>query len=113
MKDERAIDGYFETLLDVSVPEHRKFLAEYKKRALPLPKNPKNINNNKNKGNQNKQNVLKPQNSTQNEKQFLAEKVNTKSTNVQSKSNAKNSNENTAASSGAKKKTKYVNLYGK
>lgn len=110
LKDENSIDGHFETLLDVSVPDHRKFLAEFKKRALP--KNSKNSNN-KNKGNQSKPNVLKPQNNTQNEKQFSGEKGNTKSSsNVQSKGNSKNTNENTTVSTGTKKKTKYVNLYG-
>lgn len=111
LKDEKNIDEYFVTLLDVSVLDHRKFLAEFKKRALP--KNSKNNNNySKNKGNQNKQNVLKPQNNAQNEKPFLAEKGNTKSSNIPSKSNTKSANENASNSSGAKKKTKYVNLYG-
>lgn len=117
MKDERSIDEHFETLLDLSVADHRKFLAEFKKRTLP--KNSKNNNsnsnnnNNKNKGNQNKSNVLKPQNGKNNEKSFVAEKGNAKSTNAQVKSNnTKSATENTSTSTGAKKKTKYVNLYG-
>lgn len=105
LKEEKTIDDYFESLLDVSVQEHRKFLAEFKKRTLPKnTKNNNNSNNNKNKGNSNKPNVLKQQND-----KLPFEKNNTKPSNAQSKSNAKNVQENVA---GPKKKTKYVNLYG-
>lgn len=129
LKDERSIDGYFRSLLDISKQEHRNFLAEFKRRALQ--KNTKNTNTNSNSGggnntnnNNNKNNkkkngngnqnqsktLLKPKNS-QNEKVFSSEKGNSK-TNVQSKPNVKNTNKTSQASTGAKKKTKYVSLYG-
>lgn len=113
LKDERAIDDYFGTLLDVSVQEHRKFLTEFKRRVLPKSvKNGNNgNNNNRSKGNPNKTNLLKQQN-TQKEK--VSEKGNSKqaATSGQSKPNVKNTAETISASTGTKKKTKYVNLYG-
>lgn len=83
------IDNYFETLLDVSISEHRTFLEEFKKRVLP-----KTI---KNQSNKNKENSNQKPKNKQNTKQ--------NTTNV-------NSKENITASTGAKKKTKYVSLYG-
>lgn len=50
LKEERSIDEYFETLLDVSVQEHRNFLNEYKHRVVPKKGKP----NNRNKGNETK-----------------------------------------------------------
>lgn len=107
MKEEIAIDGYFETLLDVSVPDHRQFLAEYKKRTQP-----KNSNSSNNYNNNNKTKVLKPQNQKGKQPNLLPEKNNGKSSNSQSKPNTKNGQETTAVSTGTKRKTKYVNLYG-
>lgn len=111
LKDDKSIDEYFETLLDVSVPEHRKFLSEFKRRALP--KNVKNNNNNKNKGNQNKSNpsVLKQQNG-QNEKARESNESEKSRNSGQLKSINKTASESATISTGAKKKTKYVNLYG-
>lgn len=113
LKDDRSIDAYFVSLLDVSVLEHRQFLSEFKKRALP-----KNVkNNNKNKGNQNKPNtsVLKPQN-TQNVKAKEAKEANSsekvKNTAPPKLNTKKTTNETANAQTGAKKKNKYVSLYG-
>lgn len=107
LKNEISIDEYFESLLDVSIQEHRKFLSDFKHRVLQ--KGTKNTN--KPKGNQNKANasVLKPQNPP-NGKSKESEKSRNGS---QSKSNAKSTNEiANAPQTGAKKKTKFVSLYG-
>lgn len=92
LKEERSVDEYFETLLDVSVLEHRTFLADFKRRSFAKKNNNNNNINNKSKGNQNKSIILKQQNTQ--------------------KANSKNSTEASNAATGAKKKTKYVNLYG-
>lgn len=120
LKDENSIDEYFETLLDVSVQEHRKFLSDFKRRTLTKPvKN--NNNNNKNKGNQIKSNaapVPKHQNAQNGKAKEtkVADKGrnnNNNNNNGQSKSNNKTAaKEPPSTSTGAKKKTKYVSLYG-
>lgn len=117
LKDEIAADVYFGTLLDLSVPEHRKFLSDFKHRTQP--KGTKN--NNKNKANTNKSNaapVLRPQNG-QNGKAKESKvpdkgRNNQNHNNGQTKSNVKTAavKEPPSTSTGAKKKTKYVSLYG-
>lgn len=103
-KDE--IDNYFETLLDVSIPEHRKFLEEFKKRVLSkvIKNQPNLINKNKGSANQSTQKPKNKQNDSNN-----ADKGN----NRNNKSvNQKIAPESVNTSTGAKKKTKYVSLYG-
>lgn len=118
LNHENSIDEYFKTLLDVSVQEHRKFLIEFKRRAVP--KAAKNNNNAKGKGNQSKPNgapALKQQNAQngKSKEPKVADKGGRNSNNNagQTKSNPKTAaKEPPNTSTGAKKKTKYVSLYG-
>lgn len=108
LKTENSIDEYFETLLDVSVQEHRNFLSDFKRRALT--KTPKNNNNGKGKGNQSKSIA---QNGKEKEAKVLDKGRNNSNNNGQTKSNTKAvAKDPPNASTGAKKKTKYVSLYG-
>lgn len=119
LKNENSIDEYFETLLDVSVQDHRKFLSDFKRRMVTKPvKN--NGNNNKSKGNQTKSNAA-PVSKQQNAQNGKAKETkaadkgrnNNNSNNGQTKSNTKTAaKEPPNTSTGAKKKTKYVSLYG-
>lgn len=109
LKEPHDIDEYFETLLDWTVPEHRSFINEFKQRVLPKKgsANGKNKNNN-NKAANNSNQPLKPHNKKQDNGKP------TPPSEDKSKTVNKNENPNTQSSStGAKKKTKYVNLYGK
>lgn len=118
LKDENSIDCYFVTLLDQSVPEHRKFLSEFKRRILPkATKN--NNNNNKNKGNQSKPNgapAVKQQNAQngKGKENKVTDKAQANNGGGHAtKSNAKSTTKDPPnTSTGAKKKTKYVSLYG-
>lgn len=119
LKDQNSIDCYFVTLLDSTVPEHRKFLSEFKRRILP--KTAKNNNNNKNKGNQPNANGapgLKQQNAQngngkENKVTDKGRNNNTNSGGGQNKANPKTTVKDPPnTSTGAKKKTKYVSLYG-
>lgn len=120
LKDENSIDSYFKTLLDVSVQEHRKLLSDFKHRTLPKPQ--KNNNNNKNRGNQSKPNgapgVLRQQNAPNGKgkdtKMPDKGRNNNDQNNGQTKPNTKSAavKDPPNTSTGTKKKTKYVSLYG-
>lgn len=101
---QEEIDSYFKTLLDSSIPQHRNFLEEFKKRFQAQSKSVKNQSNNKsNQPNQSGQKSKNKQNGKQNNAS-IAER-DTKPNNQMSESEIVN------ASTGTKKKTKYVNLY--
>lgn len=110
LKEVHDIDEYFESLLDMSVPEHRGFVNEFKQRVLPK----KGSGNNKGKNNNNNSN--KNQNANNNQKKIPNKKQDKPKAaqNDENKAgNGKVNVENAVASSGAiKKKNKFVSLYG-
>lgn len=81
LKDLHSIDEYFETLLDPTIEQHRSFINEFKTRVCGKKSN---------------------RSSNNNEKKKPGRQADTKPPAEQPKSNE---------SSGAKKKTRYVNLY--
>lgn len=103
LSTQEQIDSYFKTLLDISIPQHRNFLEEFKKRAQAQQKPLKNQSNKSNQPNQ-------PNKNKENTNQ-LAQKSKNKQNNASiAERNTKPEIVNT--STGTKKKTKYVNLYG-
>lgn len=107
LSTQEEIDSHFKTLLDFSIPQHRNFLDEFKKRFQAQQKKsnqPNQPNKNKENTNQSAQKSKTKQNDKQNNVS-IAER-NTNSNNQKSEPKIVNT------STGTKKKTKYVNLYG-
>lgn len=107
LSNQEEIDSYFKTLLDSSIPQHRNFLEEFKKRFQAQQKSLKNQSNNSNQPNKNKENTNQSaQKSKSKQNNASIAERNTKPNNQKSEPEIVNT------STGTKKKTKYVNLYG-
>lgn len=103
LKDTRGIDDYFESLLDLSLPEHRKFVGEFKERVTGKS-TPPNASQSKK--------PQKPQNSQSKKPQNVQSKnIETKPQNTQKKTNELDTSKNAPKTAASKKKTVYTNLY--
>lgn len=109
LSTKHEIDNYFGSLLDISVPEHRNFLEEYKKRILPNTE--KNNSNKGGKINKKNPNQLVPKPKTKQKDNNKAKSSPSDESATASKLPNASNQENVVPSTGAKKKTKYVNLY--
>lgn len=111
LSTQEEIDSYFKTLLDFSITEHRNFIEEFKKRFNAHQKSLKILSNNKsnqsNQPNKNKENTNQSAQKSKNKQNNASiGEITTKPNNQKSEAEPVNT------STGTKKKTKYVNLYG-
>lgn len=127
LKDAPAIDDYFETLLDVSLPEHRRFLEEFKERVTgkgqpnenkmsKKSQKPQKAQNNQSRSAENSKNSNDAKHS--NVTKYSNEKKPTNSNKPSQPSASSSSQPSTSSSSqqksgqSKKQKSVYTNLYG-